>query len=167
MGDAGFDSAQIHCIQNSDSKPTHPITTKALQQLGSDFGCIPLADFKLYEGPPIIWHSVPDIVQAHNLIKANGLPNFLGQRIPVKSELNISSCRKHLCNYFDQELVDLIHYGFPLGFDKNLDLSSTFRNHASAVEFAAHVGQYIQEELQDGALLGPLDHAPFDIYSYL
>ena len=46
-----------------------------------------------------------DIIQAHKLIRASGVPNFLGQRIPVKSDLNIPSWREHLCDYFDQQPV--------------------------------------------------------------
>ena len=151
---AGFDAVQPSTV-TSGPVLTHPLTVKSIQQLGSDFGCISLGDCKLYTGPPIIWHSVPDIIQAHNLIRASGVPNFLGQRIPVKSDLNISSWREHLCDYFDQKLVDLIQYGFPLDFDRNLDLCSTFKNHASTVDFATHIDQYIKEELHHGALLGP------------
>ena len=118
----------------------------------------------MYLGPPVIWQSAPDIIGAHKLIRASGVPNFLGQRIPVKSDLNISSWRQHLCNYFDQQMVDLIQYGFPLDFDRNLDLFSTFKNHVSAVEFASHVDKYIAEESHHGALLGPLDHPPLNIH---
>ena len=88
----------------------------------------------------------------------------MGQRIPVKSDLNIPSWRQHLCDYFDQQLVDLIQYEFTLDFDRNLELFISSKNHASAVEFAAHVDQYIEEELHHGALLGPLDHPPFNIH---
>ena len=90
-------------------------------------------------------------------------PIFWGQRIPVKIDLNIPSWRQHLCDYFDQQLIDLIQYGFILDFDKNLNLFSTFKNHASAEEFASHVDKYIEEELHHGALLGFLDHPPFNI----
>ena len=160
----GFDSAQSPNIHIPDSASTRPLITKSLQQLGCEFGCIPLGNFQLYAGPSVIWQSVPDIIEAHKLIRASGLPIFLGQRIPVNSDLNIPSWRKHLCDYCDQQLVDLIQYGFPLDFDRNLDLFSIFKNHASAVEFASHVDEYIKEELHHGALLGLLDHPPFDIH---
>ena len=146
---AGFDAVQPSTVHTSGPDLTHPLTVKSLQHLGGDFGCIPLGDFKLYAGLPIIWQSVRDIIQAHKLIRASGVPNFWGQRNLVKSDINIPSWR-----------VDLIQYRFPLDFDRNLDLISTFKNHASAVDFATHVDQYIKEELHHGALLGPLDHPP-------
>ena len=122
---AGFDPAQPSAIHTYVSDFTHPLTVKSLQQLDSQFGCILLGEYKLYTGPPFVWHSVPYIIQAHNLIRTSGVPNLGGQRIPVKSDLNISSWRQHLCDYFDQQLVDLIQYGFPLDFDRILDLFST------------------------------------------
>ena len=50
-------------------------------------------------------------------------------------------------DYFDQQLPDLIEFGFPLSFDRNLDLNSTAHNHPSAIQFIEHVDKYIQEEL--------------------
>ena len=66
------------------------------------------------------------------MIKASCLPNVLGLRIPVDTNLNVPAWRKYLCNYFDQQLVDLIEYGFPLDFDRTRKLESTLQNHASA-----------------------------------
>ena len=88
---AGFDPVQPSGSHTSVSEFTHPLTAKSFPKLGSEFGCIPLGDFKLYTGPPVIWQSVPDIIQAHKLIRASGVPNFWGQRIPVNSDLNIPS----------------------------------------------------------------------------
>ena len=94
--------------------PVHPITTKCLKQPGGHFGCIPLKDFQLYTGSENVWQSVPDIFQAHHLIRSSGVPNFMDQRIPVASNLSIPSWRQLLCDYFDQQLVDLIQFGFSL-----------------------------------------------------
>ena len=142
---AGFES--VHSgLDTAVSEFTYPVTVKSLQQLGSEFGCIPHGEFNLYTGSPVFWQLVPDITQAHNLVRASGVPNFGGQRIPIKSDLNVPSWRQHLCDYFDQQLVDLIQYGFSLSFDRILHLLSTFKNHASVVEFASHVDQYIADE---------------------
>ena len=132
--------------------------------MGNDFGCIPLSDFQLYSGPPVTWESVPDIITAHNLIRASGVPNFLGHRIPVTSALNIPVWKQYLSQYFDQQLVDLLNFGFPLDFDRSLELISTSKNHTSAEQFLSHVDHYIQEEVQHGALLGPMDQTPFPIH---
>ena len=78
-------------------------------------------------------------------------------RIPVNTNLNVSNWRRNLCDYFDQQLLDLIQFGFSLDFDRNVSLCSTHHNHASAVKFALHVDHYIQEKLKHGAIIGPFD----------
>ena len=52
------------------------------------------------------------------MIKACGLPTFLGLRIPVATNLNIPSRLKYLCDYFDQQLSNLIEFNFPLDFNR-------------------------------------------------
>ena len=76
----------------------------------------------------------------------------------------MASWRKHLVDYFDQQLPDLIGFGFPLDFDRTRDLQSTLVNHASARLYPNHVDKYIQEEIGFQAMLGPLDHKPFDVH---
>ena len=71
---------------------------------------------------------------------------------------------EYICNYFDQQLVDLIEYGFPLDFDINRKLESTLQNHVSARNYPTHVDEYIQEELSHNAIMGPLDHKPFHLH---
>ena len=128
----------------------------AWTNLGGQFGCIPLTDFQLYTCPEVVWQSVPDIIQAHHLIISSGVSIFIGQRIPVTGNLNIPNWRQHLCDHFDQQLVNLIKF-------RSLNLISTFENHATAVEFDSHVKEYIREELQHGALLGLFHSPPFSL----
>ena len=131
-------------------------------QIGTKFGCIPLTPIYVYKGEPRTWDPVPDVLTAHRLIRDTGIPNFWGLSIPVKTNLNIAGWRKHLVDYFDQQLQDLIEFGFPLDFDRTRDLQSTLVNHASARMYPDHVDKYIQEEVDFQAMLGPLDHKPFD-----
>ena len=56
-----------------------------IQQTGSDIGFVPLTPLTVYEGPPKMWQSCPDIIQAHKIMKETGLPNFLSCRIPTGS----------------------------------------------------------------------------------
>ena len=88
-----------------------------VQQNGDNFGYIPLNDLHIYKGPAIQWKSVPDIWQANKLIRESKVPNFLNCRIPVKTQLNSDKWRSYLTQYWDQQLPDLIQYGFPLDFD--------------------------------------------------
>ena len=115
---------------------------KCKEQIGTKFGCVPLAPIYVYTGPTRYWDSIPDILTAHKLIRQSGLPNFLGLRIPVRT--NFSSWRHHLVDYFDQQLLDLIEFEFPLDFDRSRDLQSTFVNHASA---RLYPDKYIEEEV--------------------
>ena len=141
-----------------------PEYQKCKDQIGTKFGCVPLAPIYVYKGPTTYWHAIPDILTAHKLIRQSGLPNFLGLRIPVRTNLNVNSWRHHLVDYFDQQLPDLIEFGFPLDFDRSRDLQITFVNHASARLYPDHVDKYIEEEVGFQAMLGPLDSKPFDIH---
>ena len=83
-----------------------------VHQNGDNFGYIPLNDLHIYKGPDIQWNSLPDIWQANKLIRESKVPNFLNCRIPVKTQLNPDSWRSYLTHYWDQQLPDLIQYGF-------------------------------------------------------
>ena len=137
---------------------------KCKQQIGLKFSCVPLSPIITYSGPDIQWQNIPNVFEAHNLIKASGKPIFLGRRIPVQSSLKAHKWREYLVDYFDQHLPDLIEFGFPLSFDRNLDLNSTAHNHPSAIQFIEHVDQYIQEELSYQAIIGPLTEMAFKIH---
>ena len=128
-----------------------------------DFGFIPKSSLKLYVGSPVTWNEVPDILQAHTLVKASKLPNYMGCRIPVNSGLNIPKWRYYLANYWDQQLCDLLEYGFPLDFDRECPLNSVEENHTSANENTGHISKFL-EELQYQAILGPFENKPIDMH---
>ena len=134
------------------------------QQIGLRFGCVPLSPIVTYNGPDIYWDEIPDVLTAHTIIRDSGQANFLGKRIPVHTNLKVHNWRKYLVNYFDQQLPDLIAFGFPLSFDRNLNLVSENRNHPSAVQFIDHVDSYIKEELSYKAIIGPFDNQPFKMH---
>ena len=132
-----------------------------LYQNDKNFGFIPFNDLMVYTGPDIIWGAVPDIIEAHAKVRQSGLPNFMNVRIPLKTQLKVHCWKKYLHKYWDQQLVDLIQFGFPLDFDRQIVLQSTEVNHSSALKYPDHVSNYIQEELQYGAVLGPFKQFPF------
>ena len=133
-------------------------------QNGDNFGYIPLNDLHVYKGPEIQWKSLPDIWQANKLIRETKVPNFLNCRIPVKTQLNPDKWRSYLTHYWDQQLPDLIQYGFPLDFNRDSNLVSTHVNHTSAIEHEKHIDQYIAEELKYGALYGPFEDTPIPVH---
>ena len=112
-----------------------------------DFGFIPKSSLKLYTGPTVTWNEIPHIFQAHALVKTSKLPNYMGCRIPVNSGLNVPKWRHYLANYWDQQLCDLLEYGFPLDFDGECPLISVEENHTSASDNTSHVSKFIEEEL--------------------
>ena len=77
-----------------------------------------LSPLSFFAGYPTYWEQIPDIISAHKLIRNSGLPIFWGLRILVQSQLNVKAWIFHLNDYWDQQLVDLIGYGFPLDFDR-------------------------------------------------
>ena len=70
-----------------------------------------------------------------------------GMRFSVQTSLKADNWSKYLIDYFDQQLPDLIEFGFPLSFDRDLKLVGTFHNHPPVTQFIEHVDKYIQEEL--------------------
>ena len=129
-----------------------------------DFGFIPKSSLRLYTGPTVTWNEVPHIFQAHALVKNSKLPNYMGCRIPVNSGLNIPKWRHYLANYWDQQLCDLLEYGFPLDFDRECPLISVEQNHTSANDNTSHVSKFIEEELQHQAILGPFNKNPIHMH---
>ena len=132
-----------------------------IQQNGESFGFVPLTPLQLYNGDSVKWDSTPDIIRGHHIIKDSGLPNFLGARIPIKSQLKPCRWRYYLNQYWDKQLPELIQFGFPLDFDRRQPHFSTDKNHTSALENQQHVAHYISEELSYGALYGPFKQIPF------
>ena len=58
-------------------------------------------------------------------------------------------------------MLDLIEFGFPLDFDRSIELNSTEVNHNSALQYVDHVSKYISEEIKYGAIWGPFKELPF------
>ena len=94
------------------------------------------------------------MVEGHARIKKSGLPNLRELRIPVKSQLRIPVWRKYLHGYWDQQLLDLIEFGFPLDFDRTITLNSTEANHYSALQYPDHIENYLTDEIKNGATYG-------------
>ena len=137
---------------------------KCVQQNGKDFGFLPLNDLMLYTGDDITWTNIPSIIEAHTIVRNSGKPNFMGARIPLASQFNINAWKFYLVQYWDNQIVDLLQYGFPLDFDRSGLLESTYINHSSALKFPDHVQKYIETEKKYGAILGPFDEFPFQCH---
>ena len=66
-----------------------------------------------------------------------------------------------------KKLLDYLTFGFPLGGDRTKPIISTAQdNHSSAREWPQAVSEFIKEELDQGALLGPFDEPPHTHYTW-
>ena len=95
-----------------------------------------------------------------NAVKGSGKYNFEGERRRVPSGLNIQAWRMHLEGYGDPLLGDFLEFGWPVGCDRSVHVSSMSPNHSSALQFSEHIDHYISTECSHGALLGPFDGPP-------
>ena len=147
-----------------DAPYDHMFHQSDLKQITKQFGFLPKSVLKIYTGEIVQWDDIPHIFQAHQLIRDSKLLNFLHCRIPVQYGLNIKAWRHYLSNYWDQQLCDLLEFGFPLDFDRSCKLDSIEENHASANENMEDISQFLEEEMQYQAILGPFHSKPICIY---
>ena len=123
------------------------------------FGYIPLRALHLpHEIKPHTLDMAPLFL--HKIIKQSGNFNFIRAQITIPSRLKRDVWGTLLHDYCDKQLCSLIRFGFPLDFDRNISLKSHFENHFSAKAYTQDIEAYLQEEISQGAILGPFDHPP-------
>ena len=110
-------------------------------------------------------HCAMEPLQAHLLLKNQDVPNYKGLQIPVVSTLNIPLWKDLLAGYWDTQLVGFLKYGFPLCIEKNHILIAEKINHKSALDFPQDVNTFLQEEIQEGAILGPFPEPPCNLHT--
>ena len=101
------------------------INTQAWKdQTDFEFGFIPLSD--LYESDSRVINHLQKYCpkQAHRIVAGYGKPNYLGARIKVDTQLNLQMWYQELRDYWDQQLLDFLTFGFPLDFNRNAPLHS-------------------------------------------
>ena len=101
-----------------------------------------------------------DPVKLYDITRKENNFNFMSSQIQVKSQLDPDVWDKFLENYWDKQLLYLIRYGFPLDFDKNSKLGKSTENHKSALMFPNDIDQYLKEEIEFGAIVGPFGEPP-------
>ena len=78
----GFTREEVVPLYISNNKNFSKDYKACIQQNGDQFGHIPINNLKIYQGPEVLWKQIPSIIQAHNLIRQSGVPNFFN---PVES----------------------------------------------------------------------------------
>ncbi len=109
-------------------------------------------------------------IAVHEAVVASGLPNYMGCRIPLRTNIKVEFFREHLADYYDIRLVKLLQFGFPIG-DLGLIPDNTLcKNHKGALAYPSMIEKYIIKELQEGSVMGPFHNNPFSsktVYSTL
>ena len=129
-------------------------------QTDFDFGFVPLSDFIMPQKSIATSDVVDCPITQHFLIKETQVPNFLGARIPIQSQLNVQKWHEYLSEYWDQQLLQLVTFGFPLDLNRQCVLKADKTNHASAIKHPADIETYLKEEKQYKAILGPFKENP-------
>ena len=130
------------------------------KQSDFQFGFVPLSNLVLPDSVGHVGDKVNDPIEQHFRVKSTGIPNFLGARIPIESQLNAEEWEKMLSGYWDKQLVHLIRVGFPIDFNRSCHLTHEDKNHSSAVDYPEDIKAYLNEEIQYGAIIGPFQSNP-------
>ena len=138
-----------------------PIFNHWQQQVDFQFGFVPLGSQLMPSNATLCNSHDYSPIEMHKIVKQTGKPNFLHICLPVTSQLNVDKWKTLLKDYWDQQLLQLLQFGFPLDF-RCCPLKHEVGNHSSANEFPADVDTYIEEECKFGALLGPFDVNPIE-----
>ena len=95
-------------------------------------------------------------------IRNSGVPNYIGQRILVKSGFNLQLLDHLLKDYHDRQLVQLLMYGFPIDHDGS-EVTQSVKNHGGAgPQFFNHIKEYLDTEIKAGATVGPFNKPLFE-----
>jgi hypothetical protein len=102
-----------------------------------------------------------NLIYAHRKIYLSGAPNYQCCRIPIETDLNISAWRQCLKDYIkDPLLPELLAYGFPVGYCKDVLPAASLRNHSGATSFSSVIDKYLDNEIAACNIIGPFTANP-------
>ena len=105
---------------------------------------------------------VSKLIQQNRWVIESGVPNFMGCRIPVKSNFNIEKFAQLMETAPDKCILEFIRFGCPIEHDSS-PVSQSCTVHAGAkFAFEKHIEDYLQVEMKEAAIIGPFDNPPFD-----
>ena len=152
-------SVTKHILANEQTQCD--VFQKCKMQSDFQFGFIPLSNL-IFPQSTDVGLGFESPVEQRFTAKKHGVPNFVGARIPVKSQLNVQAWEIMLENYWDEQLIELICHGFPLDFNRESVLVSDMRNHVSAIQFPHDVDAYLSEECSYDTILCPFTENPIN-----
>ena len=95
-------------------------------------------------------------------VRQSKVPNYMGVRRDVPSDLNCDSWDKLMHGKPDQDICQFLRYGWPVTYTAPIIPTSSHENHASAKRFPDVIDAFINKELGMKAMLGPFKAPPFD-----
>jgi hypothetical protein len=120
------------------------------------FGFIPLQQNVVTQGP-VNQQFTAQQLWGKKRVSEIGIYNYNSYRVPVQSGFNVDRFQELAEGYEDKQLFELLRFGFPLDITKHFNPFNDTVNHTSSVKFPEQVKQFINTELQNGALKGPID----------
>ena len=111
--------------------------------------------------PDVTFPRTDKEIAVHSLVRASGLPNFQGCRIPVFSKFNTQYLRQMGVDYVDKEIIEFLEFGFPISFHGSNPDRTSCTNHRGARDFPSDIEEYLAKEIGEGAVLGPFEVNPF------
>jgi hypothetical protein len=91
----------------------------------------------------------------------SGTYNFISKIAPIASHINVNLFRELGQGFHDQQIFDLIQFGFLLDLEKSTFLpNSAVTNHGSAIKFPTEVDNYFSEEISLGSIFSPFSVPP-------
>ena len=103
----------------------------------------------------------PQLAAIYQAVQAVGTPNYRGARQPVPHNLNIPAWRDRAHLFPDASLVQMLEFGFHIGYTASHPPAPHTGNHPSANKHPADIDAYLNKELRHSAIIGPADHLPF------
>lgn len=103
----------------------------------------------------------PKFAKLYSSIKDLNTPNFLGAKVTLESDLNLDKWDQELESYHDRQVCHFLRFGWPVGYEADSPPVAVEENHQSGQQHLQHVRDFIQTELDLGALVGPFSKPPF------
>ncbi len=98
-----------------------------------------------------------------NYVRQFGTANKFGAGLVLDTKWSVHCMAEDLAGYSDSDVVAWLTYGWSISQDPYSPPPVISHHiHQDAVLFPDHVDQYIDQELQAGALIGPFMGIPFD-----
>ena len=104
----------------------------------------------------------------YQAVKNTGLPNCMAARVPLHTGINVAAWRNRMDGSPEEaELVDFIEFGFPIAYNGPATHTHDPSNHASAMYYPEHVQEFLKQELDHGALVGPQSEPIFQEWAHI